>query len=69
MPKLITITPEKIDKVKDLLTRNTIRGAARYAGVSFYTAWNIAKGNYDKPEPLQQYKPNYSRCPITGFKL
>ena len=51
MPKLTTITPEKIEKVKDLLHRNTIRGAARYAGVSFYTAWQIAKGNYDTTDP------------------
>ena len=68
MPKLITITPEKIEKVKDLLTRNTIRGAARYAGVSFYTAWQIAKGNYDTPDPLPvKTKELFNKCPITGM--
>lgn len=67
MPKLITITPEKIAKVKDLLQRNTIRGAARYAGVSFYTAWQIAKGNYDTTDPLPvKTKELFNKCPFTG---
>lgn len=69
MPTLITITPDKIEKVKELLKHNTIRGAARYAGVSFYTAWQISKGNYDTPNPLPVKRELYNRCPISGFPL
>lgn len=44
MPRLITITPEKIAEVKAKLTKNTIRGAARYTGVSFlYCMANIKR--------------------------
>jgi hypothetical protein len=68
MPKLIMITPEKIEKVKDLLKRNTIRGAARYAGISFYSAWHISKGTYDSPDPIPVKKKElFSKCPVTGW--
>jgi hypothetical protein len=63
---LRTITPDKIEKVKELLTRNGIRAAARYGGVSFYTAWCIKNGKYDQPS-LQTY--NAKRCPITGYRM
>ena len=66
MPKL-TITPEKIDKVKDLVKRNSIRGAAKYAGISYYTANRIVHGYYENEEPLP-VKINEKRCLITGFK-
>lgn len=68
MPKLITITPDKIEKVKDLLKRNSIRASALYAGVSFYTAWQISKGNYDTPEPIPVKKKElFNKCPIAGY--
>jgi hypothetical protein len=68
MPKTRTITPEKISKVKDLVQRNSIRAAAKYAGISFYTAWCIVKGKYEDEQPLQP-QINFNRCFITGFKL
>jgi len=68
MPTLITITPDKIEKVKDLLKRNSIRASALYAGVSYFTAYHISKGTYDSPEPIPVKKKElFTRCPITGF--
>ena len=68
MPKLRTITPDKISKVKDLVQRNSIRAAARYSGVSFYTAYMIVKGKYEDEQPLVE-TINFKRCPVTGFRL
>ena len=60
MPKLRTITPEKIDKVKTLLKKHSIRGAAMYAGTSAYTARNIKLGLYDQEDnrlqPWRKYQ-------------
>lgn len=61
MPKLRTITPDKISKVKELVKRNSIRGAARFAGVSFYTAYQIVQGKYEGGEEPLQPKLNYKR--------
>lgn len=49
----ITVTPEKVTRVKELLERNlSLRNCAGRAGVSFYTAWHIKNGTYDTGEPL-----------------
>lgn len=69
MPKLLTITPDKITQVKAMLTYLGIRESARQANISYYTAWCISKGKYDSEEPLQSKINFFSTCPITGFKL
>jgi hypothetical protein len=68
MPKLITITPEKIKQVKKGLSTQGIRETARQTGVSFYTAWCIKEGKYDQDGPLQRKVQLFDLCPITGFK-
>ena len=45
---LRSLTPDKIEKVKQLLTKHTIRGAAMYGGVSYFTAREIKRGKYDQ---------------------
>lgn len=56
MPKLRTITPEKIDKVKTLLKKHSIRGAAFYSKVSKTTVVCISRGMYDSDIPLREFK-------------
>lgn len=68
MPISRKISQEKIDKIKEKIKTNSIRGAALYCGVSFYTAWCVSKGKYDTTEPLQPKKELFLGCPITGFK-
>jgi hypothetical protein len=53
MPKLITITPEKINEVKTLLHCMGLRETARKVNISYYTVWCISQGKYDSYEPLQ----------------
>ena len=48
MTVLRSLTPAKIEKVKQLLTKHTIRGAAMYGGVSYFTAREIKRGKYEK---------------------
>lgn len=65
---MLTITPEKINRVKILLQTNSIRESGRQANISYYTAWCISKGKYDNNYPLQQ-SDIINICPITGFYL
>lgn len=62
------ITPEQVQQVKDRIKRGqSIRAAAMYSGVSYYTAWHINKGTYDTNAPLQ---PGQSmRCFRHNHKL
>lgn len=65
----ITITEEKVQRIKIILKNNGIRETARKSGVSYYTAWCISQGKYDSSQPLQQPKELFNKCPITGYKL
>lgn len=42
------LTHAKIENVKRLLQKHTIRGAAMYGGVSYFTALQIKRGKYDQ---------------------
>lgn len=64
--KTITITPEIINQVKNLLNTTGVNDIARRVGVSQYTVSMIKKGKYDQDGPLQDTWGD-KRCPITGF--
>lgn len=67
MPKKIT-TPQMIADIKTMLERNSIKETAKHFPVSYYTVWNVAKGNYEKAKPYARKKELWDRCPITGLK-
>jgi hypothetical protein len=49
MKALQRLPDDKIKTVKRLLTSGvSIREAGRLAGVSYYCAWHVSKGSYDK---------------------
>lgn len=64
-----TITDQKKQEIKTLLTMYGIRESARKARVSFYTAWCVANGKYDQPHLQMGRLEFYSskKCPITGW--
>jgi len=51
-PKRV-INEDKIKQVKKCLkSGESIQQAARTCGISYYTAWHISKGNYEKKAKL-----------------
>ena len=66
--KRVTVTEEKVKKIKEIIKQTSIQQAAKTVGVSYYTAWCVSKGKYDSDMPLSNIF-NYSICPITGFKF
>ena len=52
MRKNRSITERKIRIVKKMIGQCSLREVSRRTGISFYTVWHIARGSYDKPEPL-----------------
>jgi hypothetical protein len=60
------MTEEKIAEIRKWL-KHGVREAGRRCGVSYYTAWRVSKGKYEKQ--FRQEKINDSICPITGFKF
>jgi molybdenum-dependent DNA-binding transcriptional regulator ModE len=49
------IDDSKVNRVKEYLkSGDSIHGAARSAGVSYYTAWKVSRGIYDLPKSERQ---------------
>jgi hypothetical protein len=62
------VTPVMLAEIKDALTKFSINETSKQFPVSYYTVWNIAKGNYNNPKPYSRKKELFSCCPITGFR-
>jgi hypothetical protein len=55
MRPLQRISDEKIKEVKRALTSGvSIREAARICGVSYYLAWHVSRGSYDRDSFLYE---------------
>ncbi len=55
MRPLQRISDEKIKEVKKVLTSGvSIRETARLCGVSYYLAWHVRKGSYDRDNYLYE---------------
>jgi len=55
MKPLQRVPDEKIKEVKKVLTSGvSIREAARICGVSYYLAWHVSRGSYDRDSYLYE---------------
>jgi transposase len=71
MKPLQRVPDEKIKEVKKVLTSGvSIREAARICGVSYYLAWHVSRGSYDRDSYLYEaFKRKRTKNILAGKTL